>query len=168
MAPTLEDEGKPGGSSRTTRSRLLLPVIALSVVTLDQLSKLLVVTYMHLGQSIPGEGFIRLSYRTNSGGAFSILANQGLLLTIAAVIGITILVVYLRYLPMESTLLKVGLGLDMGGAVGNLIDRLRMGEVTDFIDVGAWPVFNIADSAITVGSLLIAYYLLLAARNKAT
>ena len=166
MVPTLEDEGKPGGSSRVARSRLLLPIIALSVVTLDQLSKLLVVTYMDLGQSIPAEGFIRLSYRTNTGGAFSILENQGFLLTIAAVIGITVLIVYLRYLPLGSTLLKVGLGLDMGGAVGNLIDRLRFGEVTDFMDVGFWPVFNLADSAITIGSLLIAYYLLLAARGR--
>lgn len=166
MAPTLDDEGKPGGSSRIARTRLLLPIIALAVVTLDQLSKLLVVTYMHLGQSIPGEGFFRLSYRTNTGGAFSILQNQGFLLTTAAVIGIAVLIVYLRYLPLESRLLKVGLGLDMGGAVGNLIDRLRFGEVRDFIDVGAWPVFNLADSAITVGSLLIAYYLLSAARGR--
>ena len=83
------------------------------------------------------------------------------------VIGIAVFVLSLRYLPPGSTLLKVGLALALGGAVGNLIDRLRLGEVTDFIKLGAWPVFNLADSAIVVGTILVAFYLLFAARKSA-
>jgi len=146
---------------------LPLLLISLSVIGFDQLTKYLIRANMTLETSIPEEGFIRLTYTTNSGGAFGLFANQTFLLILAVFIAITIVILYLRYLPADSMLLKVGLGLDLGGAVGNLIDRLRFGEVTDFIDVGAWPVFNIADSAITVGTVLIAYYLLFVATKKA-
>ena len=146
---------------------LPLFLIALSVIGLDQLSKYLIRANMEMGQSIPREGPVGLHYTTNTGGAFGLFANQTFLLTMAAVIGIAVLVLYLRYLPPRSTLLKVGLGLDLGGAIGNLIDRLRLGAVTDFINIGAWPVFNLADSAIVVGTFLIAFYLLFAARRMA-
>lgn len=146
---------------------LPLFLIALSVVGVDQLSKYLIRANMEMGQSIPREGPVGLHYTTNTGGAFGLFANQAFLLSMAAVIGIAVLVLYLRYLPPRSTLLKVGLGLDLGGAIGNLIDRLRLGAVTDFIDIGAWPVFNLADSAIVVGTFLIAFYLLFAARRMA-
>ncbi|MCJ7522961.1 MAG: signal peptidase II [Dehalococcoidia bacterium] len=151
------------GAART----LPLFLIALTVIGVDQLSKYLVRANMELGQSIPSEGLVRLTYTTNTGGAFGLFANQTFLLSLAAVLAITILVLYLRYLPRGSTLLNVGLGLDLGGAIGNLIDRVRLGEVTDFIDIGAWPVFNLADSAIVVGTFLIAYYLLFAAKKRA-
>jgi len=148
---------------------LLLIVIALAVVGLDQLTKYLVRANMELGQSTPSEGLFRLTYTTNTGGAFGILANQAFLLAIVAVIGIAVFLVYLRYIPLQSTLLKVGLGLDLGGAVGNLVDRLRLeGKVTDFIDIGAWPVFNVADMSIVVGTILIAYYLLFMTPKKAS
>ena len=143
-------------------------MLALAVVGFDQLTKYLIRANMTLdGPSIPEEGFIRLTYTTNTGGAFGLLANQTFLLILAVFIAIAIVILYLRYLPADSMVLNVGLGLDLGGAIGNLIDRLRFGEVTDFIDVGAWPVFNIADSAITVGTVLIAYYLLFVATKKA-
>jgi signal peptidase II len=148
---------------------LLLIVIALAVVGLDQLTKYLVRANMELGQSIPKEGLFKIYYITNTGGAFGILANQAFLLAIVAVIGIAVFLVYLRYIPLQSTLLKVGLGLDLGGAVGNLVDRLRLeGKVTDFIDIGAWPVFNVADMSIVVGTILIAYYLLFMTPKKAS
>jgi len=146
---------------------LPLFLISMGVIGLDQLTKYLIRAYMTPETSIPEEGFIRLTYTTNSGGAFGLLANQTFLLILAVFIAIAIVVLYLRYLPADSMLLKVGLGLDLGGAVGNLIDRLRFGEVTDFIDIGAWPVFNIADSSITVGTVIIAYYLLFVATKKA-
>lgn len=139
---------------------LPLFLISLAVVAADQLSKYLVRANMDPGQSIPDTGLVRLTYTTNTGGAFGLFGNQAFLLALAAAIAIAALVLYLRYLPPSSRLLKVALGLLLGGAVGNLIDRLRVGEVTDFIDVGAWPVFNLADSAIVVGTVLIVYYLL--------
>jgi signal peptidase II len=147
---------------------LLLIVIALAVIGLDQLTKYLVRAHMELGESIPNTGIIRLTYVTNTGGAFGILANQAFLLAMVAVIGIAVFLVYLRYIPLKSRLLKIGLGLDLGGAIGNLIERLRFdGKVTDFIDIGAWPVFNVADMSIVVGTIIIAYYLLFVAQKKA-
>jgi signal peptidase II len=156
-------------SNRKATRVLLLLVIALASIGLDQLTKYLVRANMELGQSIPKEGLFRLTYTTNTGGAFGILANQAFLLALVAVIGIAVFLVYLRYIPLQSTLLKVGLGLDFGGAVGNLIDRLRLeGKVTDFIDIGAWPVFNVADMSVVVGTILIAFYLLFITPKKAS
>lgn len=154
-------------SNIRTAQNLLLIILAVSILSLDQLTKYLVRANMEWGQSIPSEGFIRLTYTTNTGGAFGIFANQTFLLAIAAVLGILVFLFYFRYNPLENRLLQVGLGLDMGGALGNLIDRLRFGEVTDFIDIGPWPVFNVADSAIVVGTVLIIYYLLFIAQKKA-
>ena len=154
-------------SKQKATSGLLLLALAALVIGIDQLTKYLVGSNMEWGQSIPSEGFVRLTYTTNTGGAFGIFANQTFLLAVAAVLGILVFLVYFRYIPLESTLLKAGLGLDLGGAIGNLIDRLRVGEVTDFIDIGPWPVFNVADSAIVVGTILIIYYLLFIAQKKA-
>lgn len=156
-------------ATRKATRGLLLLIIAVVVVSLDQLTKYLVRSNMELGESIPREGLFRLTYTTNTGGAFGILANQTFLLALVAIIGIAVFLVYFRYLPLQSTLLKVGLGLSLGGAVGNLIDRLRFeGQVTDFIDISIWPVFNVADMCIVVGTILIAYYLLFVASKKAS
>lgn len=157
-------------STRKATRGLLLLVIALAVVSIDQLTKYLVRANMELGESIPREGLFRLTYTTNTGGAFGILANQAFLLALVAIIGIAVFLVYLRYIPLQSTLIKVGLGLDFGGGVGNLIDRLRFeGKVTDFIYIGSWwPVFNVADMSIVVGTILIAYYLLFISPKKAS
>jgi signal peptidase II len=151
---------------RLARGFLLIGIATL-VIGLDQLTKWLVRTNMALGQSIPGEGIFRLTYTTNTGGAFGILANQAFLLALVAVIGISVFLIYLRYIPLKSRLLKIGLGLDLGGGIGNLIDRLRFGgKVTDFIDIGPWPVFNVADMSIVVGTILIAYCLLFVTPRK--
>ena len=154
-------------STRKATRGLLLLVIALAVIGLDQLTKYLIRANMGLGESIPREGIFRITYVTNTGGAFGIFASQTFLLALIAVIGISVFLIYLRYIPLKSRLLKIGLGLDLGGAIGNLIDRLRLeGKVTDFIDIGPWPVFNVADSAIVVGTILIAYYLLFVSQKK--
>jgi len=161
--------GSKQSTGKATRGLLLL-IIALAVVGIDQLTKYLVRANMELGQSIPKEGIFRITYVTNTGGAFGIFANQAFLLALVAIIGIGAFLVYLRYIPLQSTLLKVGLGLDLGGAVGNLIDRLRFeGKVTDFIYIGDWwPVFNVADMSLVVGTILIAFYLLFITPKKAS
>jgi len=92
-------------------------------------------------------------------------------LTIIALIGIVIILIlafaFSSRLPFLSGWLgKLSLGLILGGTMGNLIDRLRLGYVTDFIDVGFWPAFNVADSAVTVGVLIFAYALLRSRRSK--
>lgn len=141
-------------------------LVALVVVALDQVSKFFIRANMIPGQSIPEEGFFRITYVTNVGGAFGILSNQAFLITLTAIAGIAAILIYARYPLFNRMLVRVALGLLLGGAVGNLIDRIRFGEVVDFIDVGAWPVFNLADSAIVVGVIIIIFYLLFLARRE--
>ena len=141
-------------------------LVALVVVALDQVSKFFIRANMIPGQSIPEEGFFRITYVTNVGGAFGILSNQAFLITLTAIVGIAAILIYARYPLFNRMLVRVALGLLLGGAVGNLIDRIRFGEVVDFIDVGAWPVFNLADSAIVVGVIIIIFYLLFLARRE--
>lgn len=140
--------------------RLTFFLIALIVVALDQVSKFFIRANMNLGQSIPEEGFFRITYGTNTGGVFGLFANQAFLITLTAIVGVAAILVYSRYPQANRVLVRVALGLLLGGAVGNLIDRIRFGKVVDFIDVGAWPVFNVADSAVVVGVILIIYYFL--------
>lgn len=139
---------------------------ALSVIVLDQVAKFLVRANMSLGQSIPEQGPFRITYTTNVGGAFGILGNQGFLILVTTMMSIAAILLYAYYPLFNRMPAKIALGLLLGGAVGNLIDRIYHGEVTDFIDVGAWPVFNVADTAITVGFVLLLYYLIFHARRQ--
>jgi signal peptidase II len=104
-----------------------------------------------------------LTYVGNTGSIFGLLANQTFLLSIIGVASLLIILLFLRYLSSATTLSMVSIGLILGGAVGNLIDRLRFGYVTDFIDFRLWgnfhwPAFNIADAALTVGIFTFIYY----------
>jgi signal peptidase II len=83
-----------------------------------------------------------------------------LLFVVIAVIVVAAIIFYYRHLPTGQWWIKVSLGLQLGGALGNLLDRLRQGYVIDFIDFKIWPVFNLADSSIVVGVAILAYYLL--------
>jgi signal peptidase II len=130
------------------------------VVGLDQLSKYLVRANIDPGQSVPEHGFFRFTYGTNTGGVFGFFVNQTFLITVAAVISVVVIILYSRHKMAQSMLVKVSLGMILGGSIGNLIDRIRFGAVTDFIDVGAWPVFNLADSAIDIGVVLLIIYIL--------
>ncbi len=125
--------------------------VMLAALAADQASKALVLLNMYPGQSIPESGFFRITYVTNTGSAFGLFPNQTLFLIIASFVGIGILLVFYRIHRVSSPILRISLGLQLGGAIGNLMDRLRLGHVVDFIDVGAWPVFNLADSSIVVG-----------------
>lgn len=135
-------------------------LVAGTVIGLDQLSKYLVRSNMALGQSIPEHGFFRFTYHTNTGGVFGLFANQTFLITVAAIIAVVVIILYSRHKMAQSMLVKVSLGMILGGSIGNLIDRVRLGAVTDFIDVGAWPIFNLADSAIDIGVVLLIIYIL--------
>ena len=151
-------EGPAGPPLRAGRSwywdRVLLPTIP-AVLVLDQLSKYLIRVNMELGESWPAAGLLRLTYGTNTGSAFGLFPNQTLILIVASVIAIGFLVYFYRTYALPKPLLRFAIGLQLGGAIGNLIDRLRAGEVVDFIDVGRWPIFNLADSAIVIGMTLL-------------
>ena len=133
----------------------ILFLIAITVTALDQLTKFLVREYMYIGQSIPENGFFRLTYYTNSGTIFGLFPGIPIILTVASVIAIVCLIYFYGSRKNISFLLRVAIALLLGGAIGNFIDRVSMGRVTDFIDVGLWPVFNVADSAITCGIFLL-------------
>ena len=152
-----------------TFKNLAFPVTAFSVVVLNQLSKLAIRMSMSPGQSVPEDGFFRITYSTNTGGVFGLPAPQAFLITLSVIVIALIIFVYIRYPLTRRTLIKIALGLMMGGALGNLIDRLFVGEfgkVVDFIDIGAWPVFNLADSSIVIGVLIIAYYFIALTRKE--
>ena len=144
--------------------------VAFLVITVDQLSKWWLQSNFYPGQSVPETGFFRLTYAQNTGAAFSIFYGKSDILAVVSIIGVILLLVYAfiiyRHFPFLNTRLnKIALGLILGGVVGNLIDRLWLGFVRDFIDVGPWPVFNTADSATVVGVIIFAFSILLASRN---
>ncbi len=137
--------------------------LSLLAVLLDQITKLWVAHDMQLFQSIEILPYFRLTYVHNTGAAFSFLSEAGgwqrwFFAALALVIG-SVIAVWLTRLKAHETLLAVSLSLVLGGAIGNLIDRLAYGYVIDFLDIYVqswhWPAFNIADSAITLGVVLM-------------
>ena len=131
-----------------------------AVFVADQISKHLVRTNLEYGQSIPYEGFFRIIHVYNSGAAFGLFQDLTIPLIIASLVGIGVLLLVYRNSSNPSLLLRLSLGLQVGGAGGNLLDRVRLGHVTDFFDVGSWPVFNVADASIVVGIVMLAWVLL--------
>lgn len=142
--------------------QLWVPLLVGSgVVLLDQGTKALVRGWIGPAASqhhvdLAGT-FFAFVYVENPGAAFGILRGQTAFLILAACAIVALLLLTLRGTTRLSPLMYVGLGLLLGGAIGNLIDRVRLGFVTDFIAVGFWPKFNVADSAITVGLILMAW-----------
>ena len=126
----------------------------------DQGTKTLVRENLVLGASIPADGFFRITHIYNTGSAFGLFPNQTFLLVLASLVGITILVLFFRNQPIPPFWLRTSLGLQLGGAAGNLVDRITLGHVTDFIDVGVLPVFNVADSSIMLGIVILSWFIL--------
>jgi signal peptidase II len=135
-------------------------IIALAVIAIDQWTKWLIVKYMRLGESIPIiPNVLYITSHRNRGAAWGILQGQFWLFYLITVIVVVGLIVYIQRLPREERLFGAALGLMLGGAIGNFIDRLFRKEVVDFIHayIGTYsfPVFNIADSALTIGVALL-------------
>jgi len=129
----------------------LLAGAAVGVLALDQVTKTLASdTLRGRGIAVLG-GAVDLVYTRNTGAAFSLLPGGGLSFAIIAVLVSAGIVLYYRHIVSEPLFFRLALALILGGAVGNLIDRIRLGYVVDFIDLRWWPVFNIADSAVVVG-----------------
>jgi len=137
--------------------------VAALVLALDQLTKRWVSTSLPEGawwSPLPGLWRVfRIVHTTNSGAAFGIFPNQGSLFILIAVVVVLAIVLYQRRLPAGGWLVRLTLGLQLGGAVGNLLDRLHYGYVIDFIDIGFWPIFNLADISIVIGVVILAYRL---------
>lgn len=164
-SPAIPSQSRPGLidtlASRWRRD-LLFFAIAASIIAVDQFTKWLVRSNLSLYEEWDVTfGPIRIIHVVNSGAAFGILQGQTPFLIVMSLFGLGAILLYYLYPPMDHGLIRVALGMQLGGAIGNLIDRVRLGEVTDFIDVGEFPTFNVADSSITVSIIAILGFFLL-------
>lgn len=157
----------------TRRRIVLVAVVAIAVFALDRITKILVETSLPVGGSIDVVGeWVRISHVTNSGAAFGLLPERTTLLSILSVVAVLAIVFYYRRLAADSRLIAVTLGMQLGGAVGNLVDRIGQGYVVDFVDVGVpggvrfWS-FNVADSSIVVGIIAVTVLLWWEERQQA-
>jgi signal peptidase II len=152
-------------SDKTTRIPFYFWLIAVADIIIDRLTKLWVQHAIPLGGSWPATGFFRITHGENTGAAFGIFQNSRLILSIISGIGAIVVLYIALYLYKRFEFLRwkssiVALGLILGGTLGNFIDRAFIGHVTDFLKAGPWPDFNIADSSLVVGGLLMAFNLI--------
>ena len=149
---------------KSSRSTLVLLVIAAVALLIDQFTKYLAATYLAtivVWAPIPSLAHVfTFTYTTNTGVAFGLFKDLGPIFVGVAVVVIAAIVIYQREIPQEAWLVRVALGLQLGGAAGNLVDRLRVGHVIDFIHFHFWPVFNVADMSIVGGVILLAFTML--------
>ncbi len=134
--------------------------VTLIVVILDQLTKQLIKAHFYLTESIMILGdFFRFTYIENPGMAFGLQIAGPLFFTVFSAIACVVIFYFLYRLRTEPLLPRLALALVLGGAIGNLIDRALYGKVIDFLDVGfgttRWPIFNIADIAVTIGMIIL-------------
>lgn len=147
--------------NRVLKEYLLLLGFSGSVIALDQWTKWVV------RENLPFQGtwlpeslswlapYARVVHWYNSGAAFGMFQNGNLIFTLLAIIVILAILYYFPRVEPDDWTLKIAMGLQLSGAAGNLIDRLLMGKVTDFISIGRFPVFNVADSSITIGVIVL-------------
>jgi signal peptidase II len=154
-------------SSRTPGWRRSWPIAAIvaAIVVVDQVTKYIVRQRMELGESYPENWPVRFTHVNNTGSAFGLFDNQTAFLIIASIIAIGIIIALYRQAASHG-ILRISLGLILGGAVSNLADRIRMGHVTDFIELPKWPVFNVADSCVTAGIVTLALVMIFSGKAK--
>lgn len=143
----------------------MIVIICILVIAVDQLSKSFFSNTLALNQSIPiVKNFLHFSLVHNTGIAFGILKNSLNVIMLVTAAGLILIgyslkkdfLVEKHYLPIRELIVrKIAIGFILGGAIGNMIDRLRLGYVVDFIDFRVWPVFNLADSFITIGAVIL-------------
>ena len=151
-------------------SYAVLFLIAGVVVLLDQLTKEWVRLNLQLGEIFRPElwltQYIRIVHWKNTGAAFGMFQNMNPVFMVLSVLVIGVILYYYPQIPRQDWLVRLSMGLLLGGAIGNLIDRFRQGYVTDFISVGKFPVLNIADASISVGVALLFVGMWLQEKNK--
>ena len=129
---------------------------AVMIVLLDQLTKFLIKQNLQLSQSIPIiKNILHLTYVTNTGSAFGLFKGFNLIFIFFSIIVIAAIFYFTQKIKENEKVLLFSIGLLFGGTLGNLIDRLLYGSVVDFIDLRIWPIFNIADSAVTMSIMLL-------------
>ena len=138
------------------RRKSFLYLVVLLILAIDQYTKFKVRTNMVLGETIIIHPVLKnifdLTYTTNTGIAFGLFKEFGQFVSLIALAVVVVIIYYNYQISDEEVWLRAALGMQMGGAIGNnLIDRLYLGHVVDFLHIHYWPIFNVADSAITVG-----------------
>jgi len=142
---------------------------AIFVILIDQVSKYYIQHKMYLGESIPIiKGIFHITYIENVRTAFGLFRYQSIFFIIAAVISLILaILIYKKIIFKENPKMSIPLLLILGGAIGNLIDRIRTGgKVVDFLDFRIWPVFNLADSAIVCGTFILVIYFLFYSKEE--
>lgn len=154
-------------ATKGRRAASVVVAVAVIVWSLDQITKVWVRAHIPLyGAIYPlpfAASFFRLTHLTNTGVAFGLLQDSGVLYILIAGVILAAIVLYARHLPWQHPLVQVAAGMQLGGALGNLTDRARLGHVTDFLDffvrvgnrVYHYPPFNLADSSIVVGVIIL-------------
>lgn len=164
---------------RSPRNTLVLLIIAALVFSADQITKYLAITRLapdRVWAPVPALAHIlTMTYTTNTGVAFGMFKDLGPIFVGVAVVVIAAIIIFQRQVPEGAWLVRLALGLQLGGAAGNLMDRLRLGHVIDFIHLHYftpqirfdWPVFNLADSSIVAGVILLVWTMLREGREPA-
>ena len=138
------------------KKNILIFSTALIIVLLDQLAKFLIRKNFQLNESLPIiKNIFHITYATNTGSAFSLFQGYNIFFIIFSVFVIVAIFYFIKKIKENEKLTQFAIGLLLGGTIGNLIDRIIYGKVTDFIDFRIWPVFNVADSAVTVSVILL-------------
>lgn len=134
--------------------------LAAAIVGLDQLTKWVIRGWLERGEAVSVVWPLKIVHVTNSGAAFGMFQGAGPLLVITSVVGMVAILVYLFNPGFAHPVMRLGLAFMLGGAVGNLIDRVSEGRVVDFVKVPNFPAFNVADSAITIGVFFLIWALM--------
>ena len=137
------------------------------VILFDQISKFFIQQTMKIGESIPIiRGIFHITYIENPRTAFGLFKYQTMYFIIAALVSIILLILIYKKILRRDSYLFIPLVLIVGGAVGNFIDRVRMGRVIDFLDLRIWPIFNFADMALVCGMLILLVHFLFFTKDK--
>jgi len=141
-------------------------IIIISAIVADRVSKVICRQYLRPLGSIPViKGVFHLTYVENTGAAFGMLqGNTWFLILTSALVSAVVAYLIWKVKP-ENRYVKISLALILGGALGNLVDRVLLGYVVDFLDFRIWPVFNIADSCVVVGAILLGYFVVVKGEN---
>jgi signal peptidase II len=146
---------------------LSLGLVAVAALFADQLTKAIVTNRLELGDEVHVAGPFSIHHVTNSGIAFGLFASATPIVILLTAVAVTWMLYFFARSGSRHPVLPVALGLVIGGSVSNLVDRVRLGHVTDFIDLKYWPAFNLADSFIVVGVAALLLALVAADRNAA-
>lgn len=139
----------------------MLILLSLAIIAIDQYTKYYIQAHMLPGASIPViHDIFHITYVLNPGAAFGMFEHQTAFFVVVAGILLVGAIYFYPRIPQKNYMLRCGIGLQVGGAIGNVIDRIKTGYVVDFLDFRIWPVFNVADIAIVTGVGFIIFHIL--------